>query len=756
MKEMISLFQVIINIRKKDQLLNILSTFDNIHIKEVAERSERQEDNIINEKINRVKNSLNMLFNRLKITEGELEELKLKKTNKIRFETKNIHEFLDYIVEETEFFVNRFKELDFYISKAQLELENKKDMLTAFQILKELNINRENFFNLKYLKFRVFTTFIKNLDLLQELFDFSSFPNVFEITRISNDRVLFFTLYLNEDEKKLKNNLELVHAEEIPILKKYLTSDGINFKRIENEIELIENNLDKYQKELDRIKREDLLKFAAMYEAILNIEKYIWAERQFEHFSAEKVSLKFFSPTEQKEKIISKLKREFNNSINIKTIDISKHPKQSKKIKETKEKELKRETTEDLFIKADYDESETQEELREEVPTLMHHNRFVRPFETLTKMYGTPTYSEIDPTTFLFFTFPLMFGLMFGDIGHGMVLIISGLIGTRLYKKKGGDIYNFCWIIMYCGIWAIIVGFLYGEFFGMEEIFGIPLEPITIPILNITLYSPLNNIITIIILTLAIGIIHINIGWVLQIINYWKSKKKYMAFMDSMVKIAFLDGGVALIVLYGLDINKWVMAPYPIFMVVIPGILLMISKPLGKLLGISYLKIESFGELFSEGSIEVFEAFIAVPSNVLSYIRILALALAHISLMVAIEAMIGLIPQSPDNIIIYILIEIIKIIGLIIGNAVVIALEGIIVFLQTLRLHYYEFFFKFYKGLGTEFTPFLLRKDFSEIIFKDEERKDEIIEKIDKEIISEEDLREINKAIDYISNKYLK
>ena len=143
-------------------------------------------------------------------------------------------------------------------------------------------------------------------------------------------------------------------------------------------------------------------------------------------------------------------------------------------------------------------------DLRDETPTVMKNNRFVRPFESLVRMYGTPTYSEIDPTPFLAITFPLLFGLMFGDIGHGLVLVIAGLIGGIKYreKKKGTDFLNFCWIIFYCGWGAILGGILYGEFFGMHdiEIAGtviFHLEPVTIPILNITLHDPLDNIMTV-------------------------------------------------------------------------------------------------------------------------------------------------------------------------------------------------------------------------------------------------------------------
>ena len=85
-------------------------------------------------------------------------------------------------------------------------------------------------------------------------------------------------------------------------------------------------------------------------------------------------------------------------------------------------------------------------------------------------MYGTPTYSEIDPTPIIAFTFPILFGIMFGDIGHGLTLIIAGLIGALVFKKRKKQLSNFSWIIFFCGWAAFFIGFLYGEFFGRHEI----------------------------------------------------------------------------------------------------------------------------------------------------------------------------------------------------------------------------------------------------------------------------------------------
>ena len=418
---------------------------------------------------------------------------------------------------------------------------------------------------------------------------------------------------------------------------------------------------------------------------------------------------------------------------------------EKKKKKKKKQEKVKKD--DDIESIPEWDEFKT------ETPTKMSHSWLFRPFETLTKMYGTPSYSEIDPTIFLFFTFPILFGVMFGDIGHGMVLVISGIIGAILFKRRGGGIYNFSWIIFWCGWWAMLGGVLYGEFFGSEEFFRTALEAVAIPLpfgSSIVLHDPLNNVTAVFFVTLYIGVFHLNLGWFLQLINFIKSSKKYRAFTESLMKIFFLDGVFYLVIQYRFDFDAWLSGnPFPpILLPLVPGILLLILKPLGKILGISYLKKHSFGELLTEGSMDTFETILSVPSNVLSYIRLLALALAHISLMLAIQAMISLISGNEWW------IQLIVTIGLVFGNVIVIVLEGILVFLNALRLNFYEFFFKFYEGRGIDFIPFLLSERYSTISFDFEQKTDIISTEIEKEIESEKLRERIEEVKNYISREY--
>jgi V/A-type H+-transporting ATPase subunit I len=246
-----------------------------------------------------------------------------------------------------------------------------------------------------------------------------------------------------------------------------------------------------------------------------------------------------------------------------------------------------------------------------------------------------------------------------------------------------------------------------------------------------------------------IGVFHINLGWFVQFLNYWKQKRKFLAFSDSLVKILLLTGGTILIFEYGFDIDVWIAPPFPILLTVIPGFSLLLLKPVGKLFKISYLKEESIGGLLGEGSMEAFDTVLSVMSNVASYIRLLALALAHIALLISFNVMVNLVEGEGIG------IEIAHLVGSIFGNMIVILLEGLLVFIHALRLHFYEFLGKFYQGSGVDFFPFYLDDDYSTIVFRAGAERDIISEEIDKEFEVKSGKEDINKAVDYISKKYI-
>ncbi|TFF93643.1 MAG: hypothetical protein EU544_05575, partial [Promethearchaeota archaeon] len=588
-KDIMTLFKTRIKRSYKENLLTYLSQMNLAHIKpkrrsEVREKLE-ESDTTIN-KIKELRQNLDTLFKKLKISENDVATLKIRNSEKIEFKAKDLYELINHLIEETEFFLNRIYELERYISKAKIELENIQSIKNSYIFLEQFHLTRNSLDSFEQLKFKVYTTYTKNLENLKAIFEFSEFPCVYQTGTISEDRIVFYIIYPKDQENEFKERLNIIHAEEIPILKKYLLNDGINFTRIKKELDLIETSLSKYENELERLRDDHITQFAAINEVLQNIEEYNWVERQFQESGQNELQLSFFVPKSKSEKIQKKLYEQFKGKINIETLDIVKEHS----VREEEERKdvfkVSKEEGEGEGLEEKEEEKET--DLREEAPTIMKNNPIVRPFELLTKMYGTPAYSEVDPTPFIAITFPLLFGLMFGDIGHGICLIFAGLVGAFVFRKKGGGIYNFSWIIFYCGIGAIFFGFMYGEFFGMEniEFFGViiyRLDPISIyfPLLGvITLHNPLNNIMNLFYFAILIGVIHINLGWIIQFLNYWRQSRKFLAVTDSLFKIFLLTGGTILIFSYGFNMDAWLSFPYPILLTVIPGLLLIISKPI--------------------------------------------------------------------------------------------------------------------------------------------------------------------------------
>jgi V/A-type H+-transporting ATPase subunit I len=339
-------------------------------------------------------------------------------------------------------------------------------------------------------------------------------------------------------------------------------------------------------------------------------------------------------------------------------------------------------------------------------PTSLNNNRFVKPFEEVTKLYGLPHYDELDPTPFMAITFPILFGLMFGDIGHGLIIFVGGLTLFMLIKKNQG-IRNVCWIMATCGIAAIVAGALYGEFFG-KELFA-PLW-----------FSPFNNVFDFLVFSLYVGVTQIMLGISLEMANFLIKRNVVDATLVTAPKMAFYLGAVYLITVYKLNIGAWFSGP--LLLILVPFFFMVFAKPTFVAMSnlSSMRSVQTQTELATEAKesslgqslFESGDLVTRLLSNTISYTRILALLMAHWALILATYTVAGLIGSAS--------IPALVLSGVIIigGNVFVIALEGLIVFIHTLRLHFYEWFTKFYQGTGTEFSPFKQNFVHTEVVFK--------------------------------------
>lgn len=351
-----------------------------------------------------------------------------------------------------------------------------------------------------------------------------------------------------------------------------------------------------------------------------------------------------------------------------------------------------------------------EEELdKEKIPVSLSSPKVLEPFKHLVDNYGTPEYGSINPTIFTTIAYMLMFMLMFADLGQGFVLLMIGLLGKMYYKNhpmaKDGLISRFlCSLLVFLGPASMVGGLLFGSCFGFSWI----------PALWFNYHAVVNghasgmvqSIYDILGITIKFGIAVIYTGLVLNWINLFRKKRYIELIFDK----SGLVGGFLYFV--GIRVCFYFVASgyksFPVSPALIPAIaiplLLLIAKGPIKA---SY-EARREGEKKKAGTIvmdtlmdflvDVLEIFSGYLSNTLSFMRIAGLGIAHVSLMTAFEDMAAM----TGNLVFYVLI-------MIVGNVLVIAIEGLSAGIQSLRLNYYEFFTRYFTGRGIAYSPIGLK-----------------------------------------------
>ena len=169
-----------------------------------------------------------------------------------------------------------------------------------------------------------------------------------------------------------------------------------------------------------------------------------------------------------------------------------------------------------------------------ETPTLFSNKRLIRSFQFVTMNQGAPTYGEIDPTPIISIIFPIFYGIMFGDLGHGLVLILAGLL---LYRRGNDSIKGWGVMFALAGISASIVGIMIGEAFGFS--FGHLFHISGYPLIHLIEHGSFNteSVVTLLQISFLLGITHIIIGLVLNIINGIKEKEYTEIIVEKIPKI---------------------------------------------------------------------------------------------------------------------------------------------------------------------------------------------------------------------------
>ena len=319
-------------------------------------------------------------------------------------------------------------------------------------------------------------------------------------------------------------------------------------------------------------------------------------------------------------------------------------------------------------------------------PTKLRNPKLFKPFEMYVKMYGLPAYNEMDPTWFVAITYSFIFGAMFGDVGQGLVLFLGGLF---LYKTKKMDLAG---IISCAGVFSVFFGFMYGSFFGFEDVLkAIWLKPMN-QMMDVPLVGRLNAVFVI---AIGFGMFIILICMVFNIINSIRRGDTEKTWFDSNAVAGLVFYG-SIVLTIGLFISgkKLPAAAILVIMFGVPLLLMFLKEPLTNLVEKkSKILPEQKGMFFVQSFFELFEVLLSYLSNTLSFLRIGAFAVSHAAMMEVVLMLAGATNGGSPNWIVVVL-----------GNIFVCAMEGLIVGIQVLRLEYYEIFSRFYAGNGREFN----------------------------------------------------
>ncbi|HIT54097.1 MAG TPA: ATPase [Candidatus Fimivicinus intestinavium] len=337
--------------------------------------------------------------------------------------------------------------------------------------------------------------------------------------------------------------------------------------------------------------------------------------------------------------------------------------------------------------KITYEINDTDEVGKTVPPVKLKNPRIFRPFEYLVGMFGLPSGKDIDVTAFVAITYTVMFGIMFGDFGQGIVL---GLAGLAMWKLKGMQIGK---ILIPCGASACVFGLVYGECFGYEDWFdplyhavGLSGKPVDI----------MDSITGLLLVSIGIGVVLLTVTMLINIYGCLRHKRfgEALFSQSGLTGIVLYLSGVCFV--YNFMTEK----------TIVP------NGVLGALIGVSCVilffkeiliglidhhpdwKPESITDYILENFFELFEYILSFFSNTISFLRIGAFVLVHAGMMTAVFAIAGLTSSTVVNLIVVVL-----------GNLFVMCLEALFTSIQVMRLEFYELFSRCYAGEGRSFEP---------------------------------------------------
>lgn len=334
--------------------------------------------------------------------------------------------------------------------------------------------------------------------------------------------------------------------------------------------------------------------------------------------------------------------------------------------------------------------TDAKDEMKHSPPVKLKNKFFFRPFEYYTEMYGLPNASEIDPSWFIALTYTLLFGIMFADVGQGIMLLIVAIYMYKKLKMPLGA------LLIPCSISSTIFGFIFGSVFGFEELltpvykalFGLKEKPIDVMEGNTTMMLIFGAV--------GIGVVLLIIAMILNIVSCFKRGDTGGALFGvngvaGLVFYVSLIVGLVCSLVLGVQLMN---TAYVLGLIVLPLILIFFREPLSKLIkGERKIFEGGIGSFIVDNLFEMFEVALSYVTNTMSFLRVGAFILVHAGMMKVVFVLAGMFGPVGYTI------------TIIVGNILVMALEALLVGIQVLRLEYYEMFSRFYIGDGRKYEP---------------------------------------------------
>lgn len=314
-------------------------------------------------------------------------------------------------------------------------------------------------------------------------------------------------------------------------------------------------------------------------------------------------------------------------------------------------------------------------------PTKLKNAWWSSPFEFFVEMYGLPSYGETDITTFVALTFTILFGIMFGDVGQGLVLT---LFSVFMWKVKGNELFH---LMIPCGISSTIFGIVYGSVFGFENVLDPLYHAIGLPGKPVSVMESINGILLV---AIYIGVVLVLAAMVLSIYTNSRHKRWGDVIFNTNGVVGMLTylSGVSLVSDF-MGGRALMPEPMAIVVLILGLVLLLMQGVLAPMLnGEDWKPADGWGDYFMQNVFELLETVLSYLSNTVSFLRVGAFVIVHASMMMVVFTLAG----EPANPIV-----------VIIGNAIVICLEALLSGIQGIRLEFYEMFSRCYQGGGRKY-----------------------------------------------------